>query len=165
MHVSAKDKASGKEQSIRITSSSGLSEQEIEDMKRKAKENAAEDKKKKEKVEVKNSADNLVFQTKKQIEELKDKIPADAKSKLEAEITKVEEALKTDNTETIKSATEQLNKVWGEVAQNLYQQPGAEGQPGAGAQAGPEPDKKEKTSNDDEVQDASYEVVDDDDKK
>ena len=81
MHVSAKDKASGKEQSIRITSSSGLSEQEIQDMKNKAKENAEADKKKKESVEIRNNADNLVFQTKKQIEELKDKMPADAKVK------------------------------------------------------------------------------------
>lgn len=168
MHVSAKDKASGKEQSIRITSSSGLSEQEIEEMKNKAKENAAEDKKKKESVEVRNNADNLVFQTKKQIEELKDKIPSDAKAKLEAEITKVEEALKTDNTETIKTATEQLNKVWGEIAQNLYQQPGAEGQPGAGPQQGQDPNtgqQQEASKDDKEVQDASYEVVDDDDKK
>ena len=69
---------------------------EIEEMKNKAKENAAEDKKKKEAVDVRNGADNLVFQTKKQIEELKEKIPADAKAKLEAEIVKVEEALKTD---------------------------------------------------------------------
>jgi len=170
MHVSAKDKASGKEQSIRITSSSGLSEQEIEDMKRKAKENAAEDKKKKESVDVRNSADNLVFQTKKQIDELKDKIPGDAKAKLEAEITKVEEAIKTDNTETIKAATEELNKIWGEIAQNLYQQPGAEGQPGPGPQPGDQagPDAGttgEAPKDDNEIQDASYEVVDDDDKK
>ncbi len=166
MHVSAKDKATGKEQSIRITSSSGLSEEEIEEMKNKAKENAAEDKKKKEAVEIRNGADNLVFQTKKQIEELKDKIPADAKSKLEAEITKVEEALKTDNTETIKAATDQLNKVWGEIAQNLYQQPGADGQPGAGPQPGPDAGaKKEAPKDEKEVEDASYEVVDDDDKK
>jgi len=168
MHVSAKDKASGKEQSIRITSSSGLSEQEIEEMKNKAKENAAEDKKKKEAVEVRNNADNLVFQTKKQIDELKDKIPADAKSKLEAEITKVEEALKTDNIETIKSATEQLNKVWGEIAQNLYQQPGADGQPGAEPQPGADAgagQQDEAPKDENEVQDASYEVVDDDDKK
>jgi molecular chaperone DnaK len=170
MHVSAKDKASGKEQSIRITSSSGLSEQEIEDMKNKAKENAAEDKKKKEGVEVRNGADNLVFQTKKQIEELGDKIPADAKAKLEAEITKVEEALKTDSTETIKAATDELNKIWGEIAQNLYQQPGADGQPGAGPQPGaqPGPDagaQSEAPKDEKEVQDASYEVVDEEDNK
>ena len=167
MHVAAKDKASGKEQSIRITSSSGLSEQEVEEMKRKAKENAAEDKKKKESVDIRNNADNLVFQTKKQIDELKDKLPADAKSKLEAEIVKVEEALKTDNTESIKSATEQLNKVWGEIAQNLYQQPGA-----GPEQSGPETQQtsgedkgKEASGDSKDVEDASYEVVDDDDKK
>ncbi|MDX1699576.1 MAG: molecular chaperone DnaK, partial [Melioribacteraceae bacterium] len=166
MHVSAKDKASGKEQSIRITSSSGLTDQEIEEMKRKAKENAAEDKKKKESVDVRNSADNLVFQTKKQIEELKDKLPGDAKAKLESEISKVEEALKTDNTDSIKSATEQLNKVWGEIAQNLYQQPGAEGQPGPQepkSEPAGESDKKDEADKD--VQDASYEVVDDEENK
>ncbi len=168
MHVSAKDKASGKEQSIRITSSSGLSEEEIEKMKQAAKEHAAEDKKKKESVDIRNSADNLVFQTKKQIDELKDKLPADAKAKLEAGITKVEEALKTDNTDTIKAATDELNKIWNEAAQNLYQQPGAEGQPGAGPQAGPQPGAEpqaEAPKDDKEVQDASYEVVDEDDKK
>ena len=166
MHVSAKDKASGKEQSIRITSSSGLSENEIEDMKNKAKENAEADKKKKESVEIRNNADNLVFQTKKQIEELKEKMPEDAKSRLEAEIVKVEEAIKTDNTDTIKAATDQLNKVWGEIAQNLYQQPGAEGQPGAGPQPGEDQGPKEEAPKDEkEVQDASYEVVDDDEDK
>jgi molecular chaperone DnaK len=132
-----------------------------------AKENAAEDKKKKESVEVRNQADNLVFQTKKQIEEMKDKIPADAKTKLEAEITKVEEALKTDNTDAIKSATDDLNKVWNEIAQNLYQQAGA--QPGAdpGAAGAQEEKQAESEAGSDEktekeVQDASYEVVDDD---
>ena len=124
LHVCAKDKATGKEQSIRITSSSGLDKSEIEKMKNEAKEHAAEDKKKKEAVEIRNQADNLVFQTKKQIEELKDKIPADAKSKLEAEIKKVEEAIETNNTDQIKAATESLNKVWNEIAQNLYPQAG-----------------------------------------
>jgi molecular chaperone DnaK len=167
LHVYAKDKATGKEQSIRITSSSGLSEEEVEKMKNAAKENAAEDKKKKESVEVRNQADNLVFQTKKQIEEMKDKIPADAKTKLEAEIVKVEEALKTDNTDAIKSATDDLNKVWNEIAQNLYQQAGA--QPGAdpGAAGAQEEKQAESEAGSDEktekeVQDASYEVVDDD---
>ncbi len=167
MHVAAKDKATGKEQSIRITSSSGLSQDEIEKMKNQAKEHAAEDKKKKESVDVRNSADNLVFQTKKQIEELKDKLPEDVKSKLEAEITNVEEALKTNNTDTIKAATEKLNKVWSDAAQNLYQQQGAQGQPGAGfdpnAQQQQQSEQKEKSKEDDKnVEDASYEVVDDD---
>ncbi|NOX16701.1 MAG: molecular chaperone DnaK [Chlorobi bacterium] len=166
MNVSAKDKASGKEQSIRITSSSGLSKEEVEKMKQTAKEHASEDQKKKDQVEIRNNADALVFQTKKQIEELKEKLPADAKSKLEAEIQKVEDALKSNDTDAIKKASDDLTAAWNEISQNLYQQAGGpqgapgqtppQGEPQAGAQ--PEPDKKE----DGEVQDASYEVVDDD---
>jgi len=168
MHVSAKDKATGKEQSISITSSSGLNKEEIEKMKQAAKEHAAEDKKKKEAIDVKNQADSLVFQTKKQMEELKDKIPADAKAKLETEIKRVEDALKTDNTDAIKSATDGLTKVWNEIAQTLYQQQGPQGQPGAGPQqTGGEPGgqsagSETKSKDDKEVEDASYEVVDDD---
>ncbi len=168
MHVSAKDKATNKEQSIRITSSSGLNKDDIEKMKNDAKEHAAEDKKKKESVEVKNQADSLVFQTKKQIEEMKDKIPADSKSRLEAEIKKVEDAIASNNTDQIKTATESLNKAWSEIASTLYSQAGGPEQ-GQGPQAeqqqqqsgSSEDGKKEK----DDVQDASYEVVDDDEKK
>ncbi|MFZ1291569.1 MAG: Hsp70 family protein, partial [Melioribacteraceae bacterium] len=166
MHVSAKDKATAKEQSIRITSSSGLNKDEIDKMKNQAKEHAAEDKKKKESVDIKNSADNLVFQTKKQIEELKDKLPADVKSKLEAEIVNVEDAIKTNNTDTIKAATDKLNKIWSEAAQNLYQQPSAQGQPGNGfdPNAQQQSNAKSEAPKDSEknVEDASYEVVDDD---
>jgi molecular chaperone DnaK len=160
LHVSAKDKTTNKEQSIRITSSSGLSKEDIDKMKNEAKEHAAEDKKKKEQVEVKNQADSLVFQTKKQIEEMKDKIPADTKSKLEAEIKRVEEAIASNNTEQIKSATESLNKVWSESASQMYSQPGA----GADQQAAGNQEENAGSQKDD-VQDASYEVVDDDDKK
>lgn len=159
LHVGAKDKATGKEQSIRITSSSGLDKSEIEKMKNAAKEHAAEDKQKKEAVEVKNQADSLVFQTKKQIDELKEKVPADVKSRLESEIKKVEDALATNNTEQIKSATESLSKVWNEVAAQLYSQAGPQGQPA--------PDQQQENKTADEkgdVQDASYEVVDDDKK-
>jgi molecular chaperone DnaK len=159
LHVGAKDKATGKEQSIRITSSSGLDKSEIEKMKNAAKEHAAEDKQKKEAVEVKNQADSLVFQTKKQIDELKEKVPADVKSRLESEIKKVEDALATNNTEQIKSATESLSKVWNEVSSQLYSQAGPQGQPA--------PDQQQENKTADEkgdVQDASYEVVDDDKK-
>ncbi len=165
LHVSAKDKATGKEQSIRITSSSGLSQEEIEKMKREAKEHAEEDKRKKEAVEAKNQADALVFQTKKQMEELKDKLNDTDKARLEAEIRKVEDAIKADNLSEIKSATESLSKAWNEIAPKLYQQQqGAQGQPGAdagtnaqtGGQTGGAADDKE-------VEDASYEVVDDED--
>ncbi len=161
LHVAAKDKATNKEQSIRITSSSGLSKDEIEKMKRDATEHAAEDKMKKESIEVKNQADSLVFQTKKQMEELKDKISADSKSKLEAEIKKVEDAISSNNTDQMKSATESLNKVWNEIASQLYSQTG---QPGAGAQGGPQAEQQQTEAkdkaDDKEVQDASYEVVD-----
>ncbi len=168
MHVHAKDKATNKEQSINITSSSGLSKEEVEKMKNDAKEHAAEDKKKKEDVDVKNQADSLIFQIKKQMDEMKDKISEDSKKKLEAEIKKVEEAIATNSTHQIKSATESLNKVWGDVASELYSQAGAEqkaqGEPQAEPQTGTgqgEPKKDEK----EEVQDASYEVVDDDEDK
>ena len=161
LHVNAKDKATNKEQSIRITSSSGLNKEEIEKMKHDAKDHAAEDKKKKEGVDLRNQADSLVFQTKKQMEEMKDKLSSDSKSKLESEIKKVEEALSANNLDQIKSATDSLNKVWNEIASQLYQQAGqqAAGQqqtPGSGEQT---KDQKEN------VQDASYEEVDDNDKK
>ena len=159
LHVAAKDKATGKEQSIRITSSSGLDKSEIEKMKNAAKEHAAEDKQKKESVEVRNQADSLVFQTKKQMEELKEKVPADVKSRLEAEMKKVEDAMATNNTEQIKSATESLSKVWNEVASQLYSQAGPQGQPAPDQQ--PENKAADEKGN---VQDASYEVVDDDKK-
>jgi len=164
LHVSAKDKATGKEQSIRITSSSGLTQEEIERMKREAKEHAAEDKKRKEAAEARNQADSLVFQTKKQMEELKDKIPADAKNRLETEIKKVEDALKTNDTDAIKAATESLTKVWNEIAPTLYQQQAGPQQQAATGTTAEEPGAS-KGSDDGEVQDASYEVVDDDDKK
>ncbi|MDP3149847.1 MAG: molecular chaperone DnaK [Ignavibacteria bacterium] len=174
LHVAAKDKATNKEQSIKITSSSGLSKDEVEKMKRDAQEHAAEDKKKKEGIEIKNQADSLVFQTKKQIEELKEKITPDAKEKLESEIKKVEDAIATNNSDTIKAATEALNKVWNEIASTLYSQANAgQQQPGAGfnpqdfanmgGQPGAEPQEPKKDEK--EVQDASYEEVDDKDKK
>jgi molecular chaperone DnaK len=161
LHVNAKDKATNKEQSIRITSSSGLNKEEIEKMKHDAKDHAAEDKKKKEGVDLRNQADSLVFQTKKQMEEMKDKLSSDSKSKLESEIKKVEEALSANNLDQIKSATDSLNKVWNEIASQLYQQAG---QQAAGQQQTPGSDEQTKDQKEN-VQDASYEEVDDNDKK
>ncbi|HMU43252.1 MAG TPA: molecular chaperone DnaK [Ignavibacteriaceae bacterium] len=161
LHVSAKDKATGKEQSIRITSSSGLNKEEVERMKKDAKEHAAEDKAKKEAVEIRNQADSLVFQTKKQIEEMKDKISPDNKSKLESEIKKVEDSLASNNSEQIKAATEALNKVWNEIASQLYSQAGPQPQSGPQTEPKTESSKKDEKEN---VQDASYEVVDDENK-
>jgi len=172
LHVAAKDKATNKEQSIKITSSSGLSEDEIEKMKNDAKEHAAEDKKAKETVDVKNKADSLAFQSKKQIEELGDKLPAEDKNRLEAQITKLEEAIKTDNSDAMKKETEELEKIFGEISQKMYQQAGAQAQPGAEdagqqqQQADTDPQAAQKeTKKDSEVEDASYEVVDDEKEK
>jgi molecular chaperone DnaK len=164
LHVGAKDRGTGKEQSIRITSSGGLNKDEIEKMKNDAKSHAAEDKKRKEGIEIKNQADNLVFQTKKQLEEMKDKISADSKNRLESEIKKVEDAVASNNTDNIKAATDSLNKVWSEVASQMYQQTGAQGEPGQpGAQGGPQ-QQQEAGKSEKDVQDASYEVVDDEEK-
>ncbi len=167
LHVSAKDKATNKEQSIRITSSSGLSQDEIEKMKKDATEHAAEDKKRKEEIDVKNQADSLVFQTKKQMEEMKDKISGDNKSKLEAEIKKVEDAIASNNTDQMKSATESLNKVWNEIASQLYSQAGGQQQAGPqpGGAPGDQAQSDQKNDGKEEAQDASYEVVDDEDEK
>lgn len=166
LHVGAKDRGTNKEQSIRITSSSGLNKDEVEKMKNEAKSHAAEDKKKKEAVEIKNQADNLLFQTKKQMEELKDRISPEHKSRMEAEIKKVEDAIATNNPDAIKAASESLSKVWSEAASELYKQQGAQGGPQQGQQAPHEEhagaQQEQKKGPEGDVQDASYEVVDDD---
>ncbi|MBN2415005.1 molecular chaperone DnaK [bacterium] len=160
MHVSAKDKATGKEQSIRIESSSGLTKEEIEKMVNDAREHAAEDKKKREEIDTKNQADQLVYQTEKNLKEYGDKLDAGTKGTLEAAVGRVKEALKSGNNSEIKSASDDLNKIWSEAASAMYAQTGgAQGQPGpdAGAQqAGGE------AGGDGNVQDADFEVVDDD---
>lgn len=165
LHVSAKDRGTGKEQSIRITSSSGLSKDEVEKMKNQAKEHAEEDKKKRELIDIKNQADALIFQTKKQMEELKDKIDPEMKSTLESQVKTLEEAVATNNYDTIKSAVEAFQKAWNDIATKLYSQPGAGTPPPqdfGGAAGGPQPPHTEEPKKEKDVQDASYEVVDDD---
>jgi len=168
LHVSAKDKASGKEQSIRIEASSGLDEKEIDKMRKDAQAHAAEDKRKREGIEARNQADSLVYQTEKNLKDMADKMNADDKSKIETAVGRVKEALKGDNTDEIKSAMDALNNSWNEVAQKMYsqggQQPGAGETPGAGAESGQaKQGKTEESSKDEgEVEDADYEVVDDD---
>ncbi|MCZ6819312.1 MAG: molecular chaperone DnaK [Calditrichaeota bacterium] len=154
LNVSAKDKATGKEQKIRIEASTGLSKEEVEKMKNDAKSHAAEDKKKREAVDIRNQADQLVYQTEKNISEMGDKLSADDKGKLEAAVGRVKEAIKTDNIDEMKSATEALSTVWNEMASKMYQQTSSE----EGAQTGGQSasgDKEEK------VEEADFEVVDD----
>ncbi|MCA0388450.1 MAG: molecular chaperone DnaK [Bacteroidetes bacterium] len=160
LHVSAKDKGTGKEQSIKITGSGGLSQDDIEKMKKSAQEHAAEDKKKKELIEAKNLAENMIFQTKKQMDELKDKITPDQKSKLEAEITRLEDAVKTENTEQIKSALDQFQKTWTEISQTLYAQQGpADPNMGANFNQGAQQPGGETGGKEKNVEDAEFKEV------
>lgn len=171
IHVSAKDKGTGKEQKIRIEANSTLSEDEIKKMKEEAKANAEEDKKAKEKIEKLNQADALVFQTEKQLKEYGDKLPADKKKPIEDAVAKLKEAHKNQDVEAIDTAMEELNKQWQAASQDLYNaQQQAGGQAGAGQnggqQAGQQQSSGESTSDnsDDEVTDVDFEEVKDDDK-
>ncbi|HOJ05204.1 MAG TPA: molecular chaperone DnaK [Bacteroidota bacterium] len=155
LHVAAKDKATNKEQSIRITSSSGLEKDEIERMKREAQQHSAEDKKRKEEVELRNQADTLVFQTRKQLEEFKDQLDAATKEQLEAEAKRLEDAIKTGVAADIKSAMDQLNKTWNEASTKMYQNASQQPGPDAGAQGGAS------SQSEPGAQDADFEVVDD----
>jgi molecular chaperone DnaK len=162
LNVSAKDKATGKEQSIRIEASSGLTKEEIEKMVNDAKSHAAEDKKNREEVDLKNAADQLVYQTEKNMKELGDKLSGETKGKLEAAVGRVKEALKGSNMDELRSATDALNQVWQEASSQMYQSAdaGAAGTgPGAGAEAGA---ADASSGGGDDVKDADYEVVDDD---
>ena len=157
LNVSAKDKATGKEQRIRIEASSGLSEEEIKRMKDEAAANAESDQKEKEKIDKLNQADSLIFQTEKQLKDLGDKLPADKKAPIDEALAKLKEAHKTQNIEGIDAATEELNTVFQAASQDMYnaQNAGAEG---AGPQPGAEqgPDNK---SDEDDVTDVDFEEV------
>lgn len=163
LNVSAKDLASGKEQRIRIEASSGLSESEIEKMVREAKENAAEDRKRRELIDAKNAADGLVYQTEKNLKEHASKLADEEKNKIEGAVSRLKEALKTDNLNEIRSSTEGLNQAWSAVASKLYQQAGPSGAEATAsdtsAPSGAE--KKDEGS----VEEADFEVVDDDNKE
>jgi molecular chaperone DnaK len=168
LNVSAKDKGTGKEQSIRIESSSGLSDEEIEKMKQAAKEHAEEDKKVKERIETLNKADSLIFSTRKQLDEHEDKISEDSKQKIEDALNKLEEAHKQENMDELEPAMEELNQVWAAASQEIYQAADAQ-QPGAGAgpgaQGGPSQNgagDSEASEEEDDAVDADFEVVDED---
>jgi molecular chaperone DnaK len=172
LHVAAKDKATDKEQSIRITSSSGLTKEEVEKMKGDAQTHAAEDRKRREEVDLKNQADNLVFHTRKQMKEFGDKLNSDMRSKVESAADALDGAVKSGNNSEIKAKMDALNNAWNEASTYMYQQATAAGQkagaqgPGAGPQAGPQPGPTdgEKEPKGKAVEDADFEVVDDKDK-
>ena len=122
VHVSAKDLATGNEQNVSITASSNLSEEEIDKAVKDAEAHAAEDKKKKEEVEVRNNAESLVYSSEKTLNELGDKVSGEEKAKIETEIENVKKALETNNTDTIKEATEKLTTVFYQMSEQLYKQ-------------------------------------------
>jgi molecular chaperone DnaK len=157
LHVTAKDKATGKEQSIRIESSSGLSNEEIDKMVKQAQEHADEDKRMRERIETKNQAESLIYQTEKSISEWGDKLDADSKSRLESEVQKLKDAVAANHTDQMKSGTESLGRVWNEVSTKMYQQGASAGQQQE-SQAG-------QSQGEQKVETADYEVVDDKDKK
>jgi len=160
--VSAKDKGTGKEQSIRIEASSGLSDEEIDKMKTSAEEHAEEDKKIREKIETLNKADSLIFSTRKQVEEHKDKISEENKTKIEEALTKLEELHKAENVDEIEPAIEELNQAWAAASQEIYQASEAESQ-AQGGEPGAQNGSDEGSAEGDDAVDADFEVVDDED--
>jgi molecular chaperone DnaK len=150
MNISAKDKATGKEQSIKIEASSGLSDDEIAKMKREAEENADADKLAKENVDTVNQADSLIFQTEKQLAEYGDKLPADKKAPIEEALAELKKSHEAKDLEGMKANTEKLNTVFQAASQEMY------AQQDAGAEAGPEGNAE---GGEDEVTDVDFEEV------
>ncbi len=158
LSVSAKDKATGKEQKIRIEASSGLSDDEIKRMKEEAAANAEADRKEKERIDKLNHADSLIFQTEKQLTDLGDKIPADKKAPIEAALTKLKEAHKAQNLEGIDAATTELNTAFQAASQDMYNATNAQAGPQPGANAGSQ-SQDNNQPNDDNVTDVDFEEV------
>ena len=157
LKVSAKDKATGKEQAIRIEASSGLSKDEIDRMKAEAEANAEADKKEKERIDKLNQADSMIFQTENQLNELGDKLPADKKPAIEAALQKLKDAHKNSDLAAIDAAISELNAAWQAASAQMYQQTG---------QAGPQNDQNSANTgsnhsadNKDDIQDADFEEV------
>ena len=168
LSVSAKDKATGKEQAIRIEASSGLSKEEIERMKAEAQANAEADKKEREAIDKKNQADSMIFQTENQLQELGDKLPADKKPAIEAALQKLKDAHKSGDVAAIDAAIAELNAAWQAASAQMYQQgaqagPQAGPQPGADQQQGPfynqQSAGQQEAPKDDNIQDADFEEV------
>jgi len=161
LSVTAKDKATGKEQNIRIEASSGLTKEEIEKMKQDAKSHSAEDKKKREEVDLRNQADQLVYQTEKNIKEYADKLDANMKSRLEAGVGRVKEAIKSNNINEMRSSVDALNQIWNEASQQMYQASSAQQQAYSKTDKAPgTEDKDKKKKGEKEVDEADFEVVD-----
>ena len=156
LNVSAKDKATGKEQSIRIEASSNLSKEEIDRMKAEAEANAEADRKEGERIAKINQADSMIFQTENMLQENADKLPADVKGEIEAALGKLKDAHKAQDLAAIDTAINELNAVVGKMYQGAQGQPGA--QPG-GAGFGQGPQQPNNGGKNDDIQDADFEEV------
>jgi molecular chaperone DnaK len=157
VNVSAKDKASGKEQSIRIQASGGLSEADIQKMVREAEAHAEEDKRRKELVEARNQADAAIYSTEKALKDAENKIPADLKQQVAQAVAEVKQNLTSENVQSIRQATERLQQASSRIAEALTRA-ASQGAGGSGGQAGPSGDGS--SSTDDNVVDAEFEEVD-----
>jgi molecular chaperone DnaK len=159
LHVTAKDKGTGKEQKIRIEAGSGLSKEEVDKMKAEAKANEASDKTAREKIDKLNQADSLIFQTEKQLKEYGDKIPADKKAPIETALNKLKEAHKSQDVAAIDGAVAEMNAAWTAASEEIYkasQADAAGAQPGTGANGGGQPNTGSGSEN---VTDAEFEEV------
>ena len=164
LNVSAADKATGKEQSIRVEASSGLTDEEIDKMKVDAKKHAKEDENKKESVDTHNTADQLIYQTESQIKEAGDKISDDEKKPIEDDVEQLKQANGGSDVDAIKTAIENLNKKWEPVAQKMYQAAQQEAQTpsnGADVNSDKTDSKGNNAKKEGEVEDADFEVVED----
>ncbi|MBN2639425.1 MAG: Hsp70 family protein, partial [Bacteroidales bacterium] len=161
LHVNAKDKATGKSQSIRIEASSGLSDDEIAKMKAEAEANAEADKQAKEAADKINQADSLIFQTEKQLKEFGDKIPADKKQPIEDALKKLKEAHASKDLAAIDAAMNELNTVFQAASQEMYNASQAQGGPQGGHQGGQQTDggAQGQPKDDGEVTDVDFEEV------
>src|ERR1051325_3540901 len=159
LHVTAKDKGTGKEQKIRIEAGSGLSKEEVEKMKAEAKANESTDKTARERVDKLNTADGMVFQTEKQVSEFGEKIPADKKGPIETALNKLKEAHKSQDVAAIDTAVAEMNNAWTAASEEIYKaQAAAGGQPGAdGGQPGANGGGQANAGGGENVTDAEYE--------
>ena len=154
LNVSAKDKATGKSQSIRIEASSGLSEDEIKRMKAEAEANADADKKERERVDKLNAADSMIFQTEKQMKEYGDKLPADKKAEIEGALGKLKTAHQSQDIAGIDAAMAEMNAIWQKASEEMYKNAGAQGGPQQDPNAGQNPN-----NGNDDVTDVDFEEV------
>jgi molecular chaperone DnaK len=163
LHVSAKDKATSKEQKIRIEASSGLSDNDIQRMVKDAESHASEDKKRREEIDTRNRLDSMTYEVEKNVKDWGDRLPADAKSKLDASIERARKALRGDDMNEIRAAQEELNRAYSEAGQTFYAQ--SQSQP-AGTPGGESPEgghagsTAQGSAPKEDVVEADYEIVD-----